>query len=229
MPSAGCVLVTGANRGLGLEFVRQYAADGAQVVATCRTPDEADDLRAVPGDVEVLRLDVTDDDDVEAVATHLAGRPIDLLLCNAAILGGPRSRVDDLNWKGWQRAFDVNVLGVARVATGLRANVAAASGTIIVVASRAGLTRESKKGQTYIYRSTKAAANTVGRMLALDLADDGILVAMVNPGHARTGIGGKNAPLSAAESVGMMRTVIVGMGPEHAGGFWHLDGTELPI
>jgi NAD(P)-dependent dehydrogenase (short-subunit alcohol dehydrogenase family) len=224
------VFVTGANRGLGLEFVRQYARDGSTVIATCRDPDSADELQSLDGDITIRKLDVTSAHDVSRIVDELEGQPIDLLVSNAATLGGPRSRLRNLDAHDWREAFDTNVVGAIEVPRRLWPNVAASEGrTIVIVASRAGITRDAKPGGSYIYRSTKAALNTAARMMALDLQDEGVIVAMVNPGHVVTGIGGANAPMRVDESVTAMRDVISQMTMESTGKFWHYDGRELAL
>ena len=126
--------------------------------------------------------------------------------------------------------LEVNVLGAIRVATKLWPNVAASEERkIVFLGSRAGLPRELQANRSYAYTSSKAALNSAARSLALDLAARGVIVAVVNPGHVRSGIGGTNAPMSADDSVAMMRAVIAGLTPERAGRFWHFDGSELPL
>jgi NAD(P)-dependent dehydrogenase (short-subunit alcohol dehydrogenase family) len=224
------VVITGSNRGLGLEFARQYAADGADVIATCRDLSTATDLRALEGTIEIDQLDINSADDMAAISARLADEPIDLLICNAAVLGGPRSRLRNLDWQAWRDAFETNVIGTMRVATALWPNVAASSGRkIAIISSRAGLTRGAKPGGTYLYRTTKSALNTAGHMLALDLQDEGVVVLLLNPGHVKTGIGGKNAPMNVEESVTAMRQQIEELGPEASGKFWNFDGREIPL
>jgi NAD(P)-dependent dehydrogenase (short-subunit alcohol dehydrogenase family) len=126
--------------------------------------------------------------------------------------------------------FDVNVVGTARVAVELWRNVAqSAERKIVLLSSRAGLPREAKAGASYAYRASKAALNAAGRHLALDLAEHGVIVAILNPGHVRSGVGGRNAPMSPAESVARMRGVIASLTASHAGRFWHFDGAEIPL
>lgn len=226
----GRVLVTGSNRGLGLEFVRQYAAAGSEVVATCRAPETADDLRAIEGAVRVAPLDVRSDDDLSALVDLLDGDPLDLVISNAAVLGGRRSRLDDLDRRAWARAFEINVIGAVRVPLALRANLVRGDDPrLVVMGSRAGLPREARAGTSYIYRSTKAALVAAFRILALDLVDEGIVTTMLNPGHVRTGIGGRNAPTEPPDSVRQMREVIGRLTPSDAGRFLSFDGTELAI
>lgn len=229
------VLVTGSSRGIGLELVRQYAGDGYGVIATCRDPDAATELRAVevaaPGNaVDVHRLDVTAEDQLETLATALGETPIDILVCNAAGFGGSRSRFPDVDWQAWRTAFETNALGAIRVALRLWPNVAASrERKIIFVSSRAGLPREAAPNRSYIYGSSKAALNSAARLLALDLASQDVTAVLLNPGHVQTGIGGAQAPMTPSESVARMRAVIRGLTPAHAGKFLHYDGSELTL
>ena len=231
------VLVTGSSRGIGLELVRQYALEGYDVIATCRDPEGATGLREVadaaaagPGTVTVHRLDVGLESDLEELAGVLDGTPIDILVCNAAAFGGTRSHFPDLDWTAWKRVLAVNVLGSIRVAVSLWRNVAASTERkIVFVSSRAGLPREATPGRSYIYGSSKAALNSAARCLALDLAPEGVIAALVNPGHVQSGIGGAHAPMTPAESVTKMRAVIRDMTAADAGKFLHYDGTELKL
>jgi NAD(P)-dependent dehydrogenase (short-subunit alcohol dehydrogenase family) len=234
-PSRGRVLVTGASRGIGLELVRQYAVEGYDVIATCRKPEAAIELadldkQGLGERVTVRRLDVASEPDIEALAAELDGVPIDILICNAAAFGGTRSHFPDLDWMSWKRVLAVNLVGSIRVAVTLWRNVAAsAERKIVFVSSRAGHPREATPGRSYIYGSSKAALNSAARCLALDLAPEGVIAALLNPGHVQTGIGGPGAPMTASESVTKMRAVIEGLTPDAAGKFLHYDGTELKL
>jgi len=229
------VLVTGSSRGIGLELVRQYASNGYDVFATCRDPDHATELgevaAAAPGDaVTVHRLDVSSESELDALGAALGDAPIDILFCNAAVFGGSRSRFPDVDRQAWRNAFDTNVLGAINVALRLWPNVAASrERKIVFVSSRAGLPREAAPNRSYIYGSTKAALNSAGRLLALDLVSQDVTAVLLNPGHVQTGIGGAQAPMSPAESVARMRVVVGGLTPAHAGKFLHYDGSELKI
>jgi NAD(P)-dependent dehydrogenase (short-subunit alcohol dehydrogenase family) len=225
----GRVLVTGSNRGIGLELVRQYANDGYDVIATCRAPDAANALRGIDG-VTIRKLDVASESDLDAVVADLDGAPIDILVGNAAVFGGMRSRFENVDWAAWRNAFEINVLGTIRVATALWPNVAASEQRkIVFVSSRAGLPREATPNRSYIYSSTKGALNSAARCLALDLAEHGVIAALLNPGHVQTGIGGMKAPMTPEESVTKLRAVIAGLTAADAGKFLHFDGTELKL
>lgn len=224
------VLVTGANRGLGLEFVRQYLSTGAEVIATCRDPSSADALRALRGPIRIEKLDVTSEHDLDELADQLGTLPLDLLVCNAAVFGGTRARFENIDWDAWRSALEVNVVGTLRVAMRLSTNVEASDERkIVVLSSRAGLPREARAHMSYIYASTKAALNAVIRCFALDMKERGVTVALLNPGHVKTRIGGAQAPMKADESVALMRDVIANLEPANAGHFLHFDGSELQL
>jgi NAD(P)-dependent dehydrogenase (short-subunit alcohol dehydrogenase family) len=225
-----CVLVTGASRGIGLEFVRQYAATGYRVLATCRDPQSSIDLHELRGTIDTHKLDVASDEDIEELRDELAGTPIDILICNAAVLGGPRSRLKSLERAVWRHVLEVNLIGAVRVAQRLWPNVAASEEKkIVFLSSRAGLAREAKPRGSYVYRTSKAALNTAARMLALDLSDEGVIATMLNPGHVKTGIGGQTARTTPTRAVSLMRGVIGGLTSAQAGQFLNFDGTEIPL
>jgi NAD(P)-dependent dehydrogenase (short-subunit alcohol dehydrogenase family) len=225
-----CVLVTGANRGIGFEFVRQYADDGYRVLATCRDPEGSDELRELDGVIDTYKLDVASEENIEQLALELADTPIDILICNAAILGGPRSRIENLDWAAWRRTLEVNLIGTMWVAARLWPNVAASEERkIVVMSSRAGLARAAKAHDSYLYRSSKSALNTAARMLALDLHEKNVIVTMLNPGHVKTGIGGQRARTAAHEAVAKMRDVIGTLTSAQSGRFLNADGSELPL
>jgi len=224
------VLVTGSSRGIGLEFVRQYLGTGYEVIATCRDPSDAAGLRALHGALRIERLDVSSENDVEALTADLRGTTLDLLICNAAVFGGARSRFETLDLNMWRSTLEVNLLGAIRVAMRLWKNVAESNERkIVFLSSRAGLPREARSDMSYIYASSKAALNAAVRCFALDLRERGVIVALLNPGHVNTRIGGAGAPMRADESVAKMREVIANLALSQAGRFWHFDGTELPL
>ncbi|MFQ5958481.1 MAG: SDR family oxidoreductase, partial [Alphaproteobacteria bacterium] len=207
------ILITGASRGLGLEFARQYADAGWRIHASCRHPDAAGDLEAfaagAPDQVTVHRLDVADAGRVTALAAALAGEPIDVLLNNAGVYGGKRKPFGETDYATWQQTLDINVLGPMRVAEAFADHVARSERRLIVcISSRMGSMAENTSGGAYIYRSSKAALNAVVKSLAVDLKERGITVVCFHPGWVATDMGGPDAPLKVPESVGGMRAVI---------------------
>ena len=228
MPSA---LITGANRGLGLEFARQYAADGWQVYAACRDPSSASELRrlADPSDhkLQIIALDVTDPASVKAAAADLDGQAIDLLLNNAGVGGARGQSVGNIDYKAWAKVLDVNTMGPLRVAEAFVDHVARSERKLIVtLTSGMGSIADNTSGGAFAYRSSKAAVNMVMRSLAIDLAPRGITCVVVNPGWVRTDMGGPHASLTPAESVMRLRRLIDTLGPAQSGRFFNHDGRE---
>jgi NAD(P)-dependent dehydrogenase (short-subunit alcohol dehydrogenase family) len=235
------VLVTGAARGLGLEFVRQYAAAGWRVLAAVRTPANAAELAAVAGDaagrVTVHRVDVADSASVAALATELRDVKIDVLLNNAGTMGaqsfakaGPTvQRFGHSDYDDWEQMFRVNVLGPMRMAEAFVGHVEASERRVIAtLTSIVGSIAGNNFGGMYAYRSTKAGANAIMKSMALDLARRGIVAVPIHPGWARTDMGGPNAPVDPKDSVAGVIRVIDGLTKEQAGRFLQYDGTELP-
>lgn len=223
------LLVTGANRGLGLALARQYAGAGWTVHATARDPDRAQALRGLAGAVTVHRLDIADPDQVAALAAALDGVAIDLLINNAGINVTEHTELDDLDYDGWADDFRVNTIAPLRLSAALADNVArSARRTIAFMSSRAGSITANIAGGRYRYRSTKAALNAAVRSLALDLLPRGVICVAVHPGWARTDMGGPRAPISPEASAIALEALFDRLEPHHAGHFLNYDGTELP-
>jgi NAD(P)-dependent dehydrogenase (short-subunit alcohol dehydrogenase family) len=228
MPST---LITGANRGLGFEFARQYLADGWQVYAACRNPQSASELRrladASDDKLQILALDVIDSVSVQAAAAKLDGQAIDLLLNNAGI-GGPRGQsVGNIDYEAWAKVLDVNTMGPLRVSEAFVDHVAQSERKLIVtITSGMGSLADNTSGGAYAYRSSKAAVNMVMRSLAIDLAPRGIACVVINPGWVLTDMGGPHATLTTAESVKKLRRLIETLGPGQSGKFFNYDGRE---
>jgi NAD(P)-dependent dehydrogenase (short-subunit alcohol dehydrogenase family) len=227
------VLVTGANRGLGLEFARQYAADGWKVYAACRRPDEASALGQLAagsgGHVEAIALDVTDTASVRAAAAELAGIPIDLLVNNAGV-GSPKGqKLGSLDYAAWQRVLDTNTLGPMRVVEAFLGHVEkGGQKKIVTITSGMGSIGDNGSGGSYAYRSSKAAVNMVVKSLSIDLAERGITCIVLNPGWVRTDMGGPGGRLSPEQSIAGMRKVIAGLTPADSGKFFNHDGGQYP-
>jgi len=220
------VLVTGANRGLGLEFAQQYAADGWRVIGTAREPEEAAELKATGA--RVVALDVADADSVARMAAELDGAPIDLLINNAGIM----NRADDpgdLDLDRIALVLDVNTLGPMRVTAALLPNLRAGRGkTVAAITSGLGSIASNTSGGFYGYRESKAALNMYTRSLAADLDDEGFTCIVMSPGWVQTDMGGPNATLTPEQSIAGMRKVIAGLTPADSGGFFNWDGERLP-
>ncbi len=227
------VLVTGANRGLGLEFVRQYAADGWKVYAACRDPDAAQELGQVAaqsgGAIRVLALEVTDTASIRAAAQSLAGEAIDVLINNAGVGSPKKQRLGSLDYAAWARVLDVNTLGPMRVVEAFLDSVAKGGDRkIVTLTSAMGSIADNGSGGSYAYRSSKAAVNIVMKSLSIDLAPRGITCVVVHPGWVRTDMGGPDGKLTPMQSVAALRKLIAELKPEDTGRFFNYDGKTYP-
>jgi len=217
------IVITGANRGIGLELARQYAADGHEVIRTMRGPDRAD-----PPFGTTMALDVTDAASVEKFAAALDGRPIDLLINNAGISGPARQGATDMDFDGFAQVLDANVLGPLRVTQALLPNLRAAEkARVAVISSRMGSIALTQPGHV-AYRASKAAVNMAFRCLALDVAPEKIAVVMLHPGWVRTDMGGPGADIDVTTSAQGLREVIAGLDEARSGRFFAYDGQEIP-
>ena len=228
MPSA---LITGANRGIGLEFAKQYLADGWRVYATCRDPNSASELRQLAdksGDkLRILALNVTDPASVKAAAAELDGQAIDLLLNNAGVGGVRGQTIGNIDYEAWAKVLDANTMGPMRVSEAFVDHVARSKRKLIVtLTSGMGSIADNTSGGSVPYRSSKAAVNMVMRSLAIDLAPRGITCVVVNPGWVRTDMGGPHATQTTTESVTRLRGLIETLGPAQSGKFFNYNGRE---
>ena len=222
------ILVTGANRGLGLEFVRSYAADGWRVHACCRNPDKAKALAKIAGDVVVHKLDVTDGLRVANLAREIADEPIDILINNAGVLHS-RSDVGEIDYDVWVEELKVNTVAPARIVDRFVELVAASERKLIVnISSGMGSIALTTSCDSIMYRSSKAALNMVVKCLSLALAERGITMVALSPGWVSTDMGGASADLTPAESIAKMRRVIDRLTPADNGRFYNHEGEERP-
>lgn len=234
MPST---LITGANRGLGLEFSRQFLADGWQVYATCRNPTSASELGRLAdlsiGKLRILQLDVTEVASVRAAAEELAalkGEAIDLLLNNAGVGGARGQSIGNIDYDAWAKVLDVNTIGPMRASDAFVDHVARSERKLIItLTSGMGSIGDNTSGGAFAYRSSKAAVNMVMRSLAIDLAPRGITCVVVNPGWVLTDMGGPHATLTPPESVARLRSLIDNLTPADSGKFFNHDGREYAL
>ncbi|MBS7695960.1 MULTISPECIES: SDR family oxidoreductase [unclassified Chelatococcus] len=219
------IVITGCDTGLGVEFARQYAADGYRVLATCLDPQSAEETRAITGDITVSKLDVTDHAAIEAFAEGLGKAPVDILLSNAGI-GRPHPPFGHTDYPNWRRILETNLIGPMKLAECLVENVAASElKTMAFVSSRMGSITLNNSGGSYAYRSSKAGLNMVVKTLAVDLAPRHISVIALHPGWAATEPGGR---VPVTESVAGMRGVLHRAGRHHTGIFQTYHDQPLP-
>ncbi len=232
------VLVTGANRGIGLELARQYAARGWKVIGTARKPAEATDLNALAagsdGRVVVEALDVMDLAAIDALATKYAGQPVDILFNNAGITGGGSNQQfgKNMQWELFDSVYRTNVVGPLKMAEAFLPHLLASQQKKISnVSSSQGSIASTKTGTLYIYRSSKAALNMLMWNLALQLKGRGVSVALIDPGPVDTDMMAglpkkmlRPVPLAASQLIGITDRLDTG----NTGTFWTFDGTVLP-
>ncbi len=219
------VLITGAARGLGLDFVKQYAARGWKVHACARTPDA---LGGVKGDIHPHKLEVTDYGAVKALAAKLKGEAIDVLICNAGVAGREAGDLGRIDPKVWRDTFEVNALAPLMMAEAFVEQVAASKDRkLIAISSRLGSITHND-GARYAYRASKTALNMEWQSLSKDTAAKGLICVVLHPGWVQTDMGGAAATLTIAQSVPAMVKVIDGLKPADNGRFLNYDGTELP-
>jgi NAD(P)-dependent dehydrogenase (short-subunit alcohol dehydrogenase family) len=216
------VLITGANRGIGLEFARQYAADGWDVIATAReTSVELDQLG-----VRIEMLELSDLVAVTGFGRRIDG-PLDLLIANAGTWIPEQAETAE-DGRAWAEMLTVNSIAPYLLARSCLDRVAATRGKIIAITSGMGSIADNSSGGHVPYRTSKAALNMAWRSLAIETKRLGIIAAVLNPGWVKTRMGGAGAPLAPEESVGSMRQTIEALGPEQTGGFFNRDGRPYP-
>jgi NAD(P)-dependent dehydrogenase (short-subunit alcohol dehydrogenase family) len=215
------VVITGGNRGIGLELAHLYAAAGDQLILGVRRPQSADALG------EIAPLDVADDLSVAAFAKALNNRPVDILINNAGIIGPNQQSALSTDFAGFLDVLNVNTLGPLRVTQALLPNLRQSKhAKMVVISSRMGSLSYSKSDRV-AYRASKAAVNKLTQCLATDLAADNIAVAALHPGWARTDMGGPTADIAPEESARGLKAVIDGLSMAQSGQFLSYDGTVL--
>ncbi len=230
--TAGTILLTGANRGIGLELVRQFAADDWHVIACCRNPDAAIELRTLAEHkpaIEIHALDVTDYTRMAALGRELQGRPIDILLSNAGIFGSKRAAFGTIDPGEWREVLEVNTIAPLMLVQTFVEQVAASRRKLVaVISSKVGSIADNRSGGVYAYRSSKTAVNQVVKSLSIDLAERGISVISLHPGWVRTEMGGPNAEIASDESVSGMKRILQSAGLAQSGQFIEYTGDPIP-
>ena len=234
------VLVIGANRGIGLEFVRQFLERGDKVLATCRNKGKAgglQKLQAGKGNLEVFEVDVQHEQSIASLATDLkktlGGEGIDLLIHNAGVYGPRGGAVEDLDGDAWAEVLRVNSIAPLLVTRYLldllrAGKTAKAERKLVYITSKMGSMGDNEGGGSYIYRSSKAALNAAAKSLAIDLAGENILVGLLHPGWVQTDMGGPSALIDTRTSVNGMLKLIDGLSPKTSGKFQAYDGKAIP-
>ena len=220
------VLITGANRGIGLEFTKQYAADGWRVIACCRHPQKATELQALAAthsNINIVGLDVGDFAQIDALAAQLKAETIDVLINNAGIYAH-----NDNSETDWAQSFKINAMAPLKVAQAFKHHIANSQlKKLATLSSKMGSMQDNTSGGSYIYRSSKTAVNMVMKSLSVDLKPAGISVVTLHPGWVQTDMGGSNALIDTPTSVSGLRKVIEYLDLDNTGKFIAYDGKEI--
>lgn len=231
-------IITGANRGIGLEYIRQLSNTGDHVIATARTPESAMALQALAtnrSNVQIEALDLEDRGSIAALAQRLANVPIDVLLNNAGLYGGSwddashRQSHSSMDYALWEQIMRVNVMAPFEMTRVFRKNILLGQRKLIInMSSDLGSIANNAQGQSYAYRSSKAALNMLTKGLSVELADQGITIVSLAPGWTQTDLGGENARWPVDESVRKQLEVIGNLSSKNNGQFVDLIGRAVP-
>ena len=227
------VLITGANRGIGLELTRQYLKKPTRVIATCRAPELATALSELKqphaNTLQVTALEVTNDSSIKALVEKLKDQPIDVLINNAGVSGGKHQDIHDVDYAWWAHTLAVNTIAPFRVTVALLQNLRRSPNPrVITLSSQLGSMLRPTSSGYYIYRSSKAAVNKVMQGLAVDLRPDNIIVCPVHPGWVQTEMGGVNADLTVDQSASGLIQLIDRLTPSDSGRFFKWNGEAHP-
>jgi NAD(P)-dependent dehydrogenase (short-subunit alcohol dehydrogenase family) len=223
------VLITGSNRGIGLEFVRQFVARGDRVLATCRHPDSAPALQQLQNEnLQLLQLDVTSSESLQEFPQQLQAEAIDIFINNAGVYGPKDTRFGGVDGETWMSALQVNSIAPLLLTQLIIDNLrSGADKKLLYLSSKMGSIDDNLGGGSYIYRSSKSALNSIVKSLAIDLADEGFKAAVLHPGWVLTDMGGPHAQIDTKTSVSGMMGVIDGLDMDQSGGFFNYDGRAI--
>jgi short-subunit dehydrogenase len=221
-------LITGANKGIGLEFARQLKNKGYYIIGCCRNPSKALELKELAD--EVIQLDVTNDHDIESLKQTLNNRPIDLLVNNAGVSGEQGVTIGNVDRENFIHVLNVNCISVVKLSDALITNIQTSQEkNILVISSRMGSIADNERGKSYAYRTSKAALNCAIRSFAIDVKAKGIHVMLIHPGWVKTDMGGEDALIDVQTSVaGMLKQAEKHLSKSHADKFYRFDGDVLP-
>jgi len=227
------VLITGANRGLGLEFCKQYAQDGWRVIACCRSIAHADELQKLTAqydNIQLENLDVTQFGQIDRLAQKLQGKAIDVLINNAGVYGDEKAHgFGQLDYDAWTKTLIINTQAPVKMAEAFLANLKSGQKKLLInVSSLMGSVTDNTSGGSILYRSSKAGLNAAMKSLAIQLKEQAIGVIIFHPGWVRTDMGGPNGLIDADESIHGMRSVIADFTLAQTGNFLKYDGSVMP-
>jgi NAD(P)-dependent dehydrogenase (short-subunit alcohol dehydrogenase family) len=227
------IMIVGATRGIGLELTKQYANEGNQVIACARDTANASLLNEVASgseNIKIEQLDIADAGSIESASSRIGGEAIDSVIIVAGWVGGmpDNQTIDNIDIDEWHNTLNINTIGPLLVAKAFKSNLAASgNGNLMILSSQLAASTWPMGGM-YIYSTTKAAVSKVGQILALDWAEDPIIVSIMHPGWVQTDMGGPTAEITAEESASGIRNVLSGLTKEDSGNFYKWNGDIHP-
>ena len=226
------ILITGTNRGIGLEFVKHYLKNNEKVIATCRNKNSAKDLlelKNTTSNLSLLELDVSNPNSINEFTSKITDQPIDTFINNAGVFGPRNTEFGNFNAKEWLDVFNINTIAPLLITQQILKNLRLGKNKkLVFISSKVGSIEENTGGGMYIYRSSKTALNQVIKSLSIDFKDENFIAAALHPGWVQTDMGGPNALIDTKTSVKGMAEVIDNLVLKNSGRFYNYDGSLIP-
>ena len=226
------ILITGTNRGIGLEFVKHYLKNNEKVIATCRNKNSAKDLlelKNTTSNLSLVELDVSNPHSINEFASKITDQPIDTFINNAGVFGPRNTEFENFNAKEWLDVFNINTIAPLLITQKILKNLRLGKNKkLVFISSKVGSIEENTGGGMYIYRSSKTALNQVIKSLSIDFKDENFIAAALHPGWVQTDMGGPNALIDTKTSVKGMAEVIDSLVLKNSGRFYNYDGSSIP-
>jgi NAD(P)-dependent dehydrogenase (short-subunit alcohol dehydrogenase family) len=226
------ILITGTNRGIGLEFVKHYLKNNEKVIATCRNKNSAKDLLELENttsNLSLVELDVSNPDSINEFSLKITDQPVDIFINNAGVFGPRNNEFGNFNAKEWLDVFNINTIAPILITQKILKNLRLGKNKkLVFISSKVGSIEENTGGGMYIYRSSKTALNQVIKSLSIDFKDENFIVAALHPGWVQTDMGGPNALIDTKTSVKGMTEVIDSLVLKNSGRFYNYDGSSIP-
>ena len=226
------ILITGTNRGIGLEFVKHYLKNNEKVIATYRNKNSAKDLlelKNTTSNLSLVELDVSNPNSINEFASKITDQPIDTFINNAGVFGPRNNEFGNFNAKEWLHVFNINTIAPLLITQKILKNLRLGKNKkLVFISSKVGSIEENTGGSMYIYRSSKTALNQVIKSLSIDFKDENFIAAALHPGSVQTDMGGPNALIDTKTSVKGMAEVIDSLVLKNSGRFYNYDGSSIP-
>ena len=226
------ILITGTNRGIGLEFVKHYIKNNEKVIATCRNRNSAKDLLELENttnNLSLVELDVSNPNSINNFTSKIAGLPIDTFISNAGVSGPKNIEFGNFDAKEWLDVFNINTIAPLIITQKILKNLRLGKDKkLVFISSKVGSIEDNTSGGMYIYRTSKTALNQVIKSLSIDFKEDNFIVVALHPGWVQTDMGGPNALIDTKTSVKGLIEVIDNLTPKNSGKFYNYDGSPIP-